>query len=79
MSTRSQMIHRTSIERATRTSDTGGGSTESWSVAHSDVHCRAWFVSSRVAVLSDRPGVMDTRFVLMPLALMLEKVIGLHQ
>lgn len=66
MNTRSVMRYRTVIERKTSTSDNAGGFDESWNAVQSDVPCYAWYVSSRTAVLSDRPSASEIRFVLVP-------------
>jgi Phage head-tail joining protein len=65
MSTRSIMTQRAAIERNTPVSDGGGGYNDSWAEIASAVPCRAWAPSARTVVFSDRPGVQDTRIVLM--------------
>lgn len=60
------MLHRATIERATSTSDTGGGYTKAWSTVETDVPCRAWSVSATEVVASGRPESINTRLVIVP-------------
>lgn len=63
------MFHRTTLERVTRTADTGGGYTDAWSNTVVDSPCRAWFSDTVEQVVGNRPTVLDRRAVLVPLGI----------
>jgi Phage head-tail joining protein len=65
MNTRFFMKYRATIQRVTRTSDNGGGYSDSWSSSSPNVPCFAWTLGTREVILSGRPGVQNTRVVLM--------------
>ena len=71
------MFQRTTVERATDTSDTGGGFTVSWNSVGTDVHCRGFALRIRSgggpslggveeAGAGLRPGVYEFTAVLIP-------------
>lgn len=71
MRARVLMRHRATIERNTPVSDSGGGSTSSWANI-AVTPCHAWVQtssaqSSYIAVSGDRPGVLATRLVIVPI------------
>jgi len=68
MKTRHIMTYRTSVERVTRTSDGGGGFTDTWNVVVSNLPCYAWYVAGVEIAAAYGIEVIDTRVVLVPLA-----------
>lgn len=65
-SSRVGLTHRCTVERRTLVSDGGGGQTETWVDAVTDLPCRAWLEASRVEAVGDRVAEVEDRRVVVP-------------